>query len=79
MATPSPGHSITLRVQTSATFSATSDLAGAVAETGAAVTALDVVESSHEFMIVDVSANTRGQTHSEEIADVVNALEATEV
>lgn len=79
MATPSPGHSITLRVQTSATFSATSDLAGAVAETGAAITALDVVESSHEFMIVDVSANTRGQTHSEEIADVVNALESTEV
>lgn len=79
MATPSPGHSITLRVQTPATFSATSDLAAAVAETGAAVTALDVVESTHEAMIVDVSANTRGQTHSEEVAEAVNAVDGAEV
>lgn len=79
MATPSPGHSITLRVQTPATFSATSDVAAVVAKTGAAITALDVVESTHEVMTVDVSANTRGQTHSEEMAEAVNALEGAEV
>lgn len=79
MATPSPGHSITVRVTTLASFTATSDLTAAIAGTGAAITALDVVESTHDDMVVDVSANTRGQTHSEEVAAAVNALAGTKV
>jgi malate dehydrogenase (oxaloacetate-decarboxylating) len=42
---PSPGYSITLRVAVSSSAGSTTDLASAVAETGAAVTALDIVES----------------------------------
>lgn len=79
MAVPSPGHSIIVRVDTPPSFTATADLADAVASTGAAITALDIVESTHEFMTVDVSANTLGQTHAEEISSVVDRLEGTHV
>ena len=48
MASPSPGYSITLRVEVSSSYSATTELASAVADTGAAVTALDIVESRHD-------------------------------
>ena len=44
MANPSPGNSITLRVEAPSSFSATSELAAAVGAAGAAITALDVTE-----------------------------------
>ena len=45
MATPSPGYSMILRVEAPAGLTVTSELATAAARAGAAVTALDVVES----------------------------------
>jgi malate dehydrogenase (oxaloacetate-decarboxylating) len=70
---PSPGYSITLRVAVSVTAGSTTDLASAVAETGAAVTALDIVESSHDAIVVDVTCNTVNEEHAEKIAEVINA------
>ena len=61
MASPSPGYSITLRVEVSSSYSATTELASAVAATGAAVTALDIVESRHDRIVVDVTCNTAGR------------------
>jgi malate dehydrogenase (oxaloacetate-decarboxylating) len=54
----SPGYSITLRVELHPDSSSTAGLAQAVISSGAALTALDVVESSHEHMIVDVTCDT---------------------
>ena len=65
MASPSPGYSITLRVEVSSSYSATTELASAVADTGAAVTALDIVESRHDKIVVDVTCNTTGEKHAE--------------
>jgi malate dehydrogenase (oxaloacetate-decarboxylating) len=70
---PSPGYSITLRVAVSSSAGSTTDLASAVAETGAAVTALDIVESSHDAIVVDVTCNTIDEAHAEKISAVINA------
>ncbi len=70
---PSPGYSITLRVAVSSSAGSTTDLASAVAETGAAVTALDIVESSHDAIVVDVTCNTVDEAHAEKISEVINS------
>jgi malate dehydrogenase (oxaloacetate-decarboxylating) len=79
MATPSPGNSITLRVEAPSSFTATSELAAAVAAAGAPVTALDVVESHHERIVVDVTANTTDEDHAGRITAALNALEGVHV
>ncbi|HIW45672.1 MAG TPA: NAD-dependent malic enzyme [Candidatus Yaniella excrementigallinarum] len=79
MTAPSPGYSITVRVSTPATFTATSDVTNAVASTGAQITAVDVVESSHAGMTVDVSCNIRDRAHGDEIRATVDALEGATV
>ncbi len=45
MPNPSPGYSVTLRVNVPTSINATSQLTTAVAAAGGALTALDVVES----------------------------------
>lgn len=79
MTAPSPGYSITVRASTPATFTATSDVTNAVASTGAQITAVDVVESSHAGMTIDVSCNIRNREHGDEIRSTVDALEGTRV
>ena len=60
-------------------YSATTELASAVADTGAAVTALDIVESRHDGIVVDVTCNTTGEKHAQEIADALNARDGVTV
>lgn len=48
MAAPSPGYSIIIRVDAPAGYRVTSQIAEAVGEAGAQVTALDVAESLHD-------------------------------
>ena len=79
MATPSPGYSIIVKVQAPSTFTATSDLTALVAEAGAAITALDIVDASHEFNIINLACNTLGKTHSQQIRDTIEAQEGFEV
>ncbi|GAA1366714.1 NAD-dependent malic enzyme [Arthrobacter rhombi] len=75
MANPSPGYSLTLRVETPATYTATSELAAAVGAAGASITALDVTESNHHFLVVDVSCNTRDAAHGDQVRTALDALE----
>ena len=79
MATPSPGYSITLRVETPANFTATSELAAAAAGAGASVTALDVTESHHDRLVVDVSCDTTDADHGERVRAALDALEGVAV
>ena len=76
---PSPGYSITLRVAVSPSAGSTTDLASAVAETGAAVTALDIVESSHDVIVVDVTCNTVDEEHAQRISEALDARPGTTV
>ncbi len=79
MANPSPGNSITLRVEAPSSFSATSELAAAVGAAGAAITALDVTESHHETLVVDVTCNTTDDDHANRVKDALNALDGVTV
>lgn len=79
MANPSPGNSITIRVNAPSNFTVTSELAAAAASAGAAVTALDIVESQHGNVVVDVTANTTDDNHAKEIAAALEALDGVHV
>ena len=79
MAVPSPGYSVTLRVETPVSITATSELAAAVGRAGGSITALDVAESGHETMVVDVSCNTTDAEHGQLIRESLNQLEGVNV
>lgn len=73
MASPSPGYSIIVQVQAPATFTATSDLAAVVAEAGAAIAALDIVEASHQSNIINLACGTTGKQHSHQVQQAIEA------
>ena len=75
MATPSPGYSITVRVETPTDPAATARLSSIVAEAGGAITALDVVESHHSKLVIDVSCNASDVAHSESITTAIDGVE----
>jgi malate dehydrogenase (oxaloacetate-decarboxylating) len=75
MAVPSPGYSITVRVEAPTDPAATARLSAVVAEAGGAITALDVVESRHDNLVVDVSCNASDVAHSESITKAIAALD----
>ena len=79
MANPSPGHSITLRVGAPTSFNASADLVAAVASTGAALTALDVVESTQGALIIDISCDTRDADHAQQVSQSLEALDGVTV
>jgi malate dehydrogenase (oxaloacetate-decarboxylating) len=75
MATPSPGYSITVRVEAPTDPAATARLSGVVAEAGGAVTALDVAESHPTRLVVDVSCNASDVAHADTITKAIGALD----
>ena len=79
MANNSPGYAITLRVELSPESSSTASLAQAVIDTGAALTALDVVESSHERMVVDVTCDTSDPDHADRITTAIAGISGANV
>src|SRR5207344_777127 len=74
MATPSPGYSITVRVEAPTDAAATARLSSVVAEAGGAITALDVAESHPDMLVVDVSCNASDEAHAESITKAIAAL-----
>ena len=74
MSANSPGYAITLRVEVSPESSSTAGLAQAVINSGASLTALDVVESSHERMVVDVTCDTSDPDHAEVVTAEISRV-----
>ena len=69
MATPSPGYAITVRVETPSSSGATSGLVAAVSNAHGVLTALDVVESHADRLVVDVTCNASDAEHADAIVD----------
>jgi malate dehydrogenase (oxaloacetate-decarboxylating) len=67
MASTSPGYAVTVRVHCPTSSDATSQLTTAVTRAGGSLTALDVVESHHDSMVVDVTCDATDQQHAERI------------
>ncbi|WP_088313995.1 NAD-dependent malic enzyme [Kineosporia sp. R_H_3] len=79
MPSPSPGYSITLRVQAPTSAASTAELSLAVGKAGGVLTALDVVESHYDRIVVDVTCNAADADHADAITEAVAALEGVTV
>ncbi len=75
----SPGYAITVRVDTPVIAGATAELSGVVASAGGAVTALDVAESHHDRLVVDVTCNAGDAEHAEAITAAIAARDGFSV
>ena len=74
MASTSPGYSITVRVEVPAATTATAALTTAVGSAGGALTALDVVESHTNRMVVDVTCDASDEAHADLITEAIKAI-----
>ena len=79
MSIPSPGYAVTIRVELPATTDSTGDLTAAVSGAGAALTALDVVESTYNSIVVDVTCNATDEEHAKKITDSIAKLTGVKV
>ena len=79
MSIPSPGYAVTIRVELPATTDSTGDLTAAVSAAGAALTALDVVESTYNSIVVDVTCNATDENHAKSITDSISKLNGVKV
>ncbi len=79
MSIPSPGYAVTIRVELPATTDSTGDLTAAVSAAGAALTALDVVESNYNSIVVDVTCNATDENHAKKITDAIAKLPGVKV
>ncbi len=73
MSDTSPGYGITIRVEATTASSPTSLIPAAIVAAGGTLTALDVVESHHDRVVVDVTCDTRDSNHADEIAAAISA------
>ncbi len=71
MPSPSPGYGITVRVDAPANAGATSGLVAAVNGAGGALTALDIVESHPDRLVVDVTFDATDVDHGSRIQDAL--------
>jgi len=79
LAVPSPGYAVTLRVEMPANGASTGGLAAAVTSAGAVLTALDVSESGHDYIVIDVTCNARDDSHTSEITKSISKLSGAKV
>jgi malate dehydrogenase (oxaloacetate-decarboxylating) len=75
MSVPSPGYSITVRAETKPSSEATAQLSAVVAAAGGALTALDVAESAHDRLVVDVSCDAVDVAHADSITEAIGKLD----
>ena len=73
MASTSPGYGITIRVEGAPSAQPVALVTAAITEAGATITALDVVESLLEKVVVDVTCDTSNAEHAEEISKAIAA------
>ncbi len=74
MAMPSPVYSITVRVEVPARADATAGIVAAIQQEHGSVTALDIAESTHNRLVVDVTCNASDADHADRIAAALAEL-----
>lgn len=73
MTSTSPGYGITIRVEGVPSSQPVAEVTAAITKAGATITALDVVESLLERVVVDVTCDTINADHAEEITKAISA------
>ena len=71
MATNSPGYGITIRVEGAPSINPVAAITTIISGEGATITALDVVESLHDKVVVDVTCDTMNSVHAERISSAL--------
>lgn len=79
MASTSPGYGITIRVEGSPSIHPVAVITTAITDAGATITALDVVESLLERVVIDVTCDTIDAAHAQEITDQLSSIEGLTV
>lgn len=69
----SPGYGITMRIEAKTNLSPTSLIPNAIMKAGGTLTALDVVESHHDRIVIDVTCDARDAEHAEAITAAITA------
>lgn len=73
MASTSPGYGITIRVEGAPELQPVALVTATVTSAGATITALDVVESHLDRVVVDITCDTIDKDHAQEINDALAA------
>jgi len=79
MAATASSYSITMRLYTVPDHAVVGQVATSLAQAGGIVTAIDVAESSHERLKVDVTCSAADEAHSKALVAVCAALEGVDV
>jgi malate dehydrogenase (oxaloacetate-decarboxylating) len=79
MAATASSYSITMRLHTDPDHAVVGEVATSIAQAGGIVTAIDVAESSHERLTVDVTCSASDEEHSRQLTAVVEALDGVTV
>ena len=79
MATNSPGYGITIRVEGEPSSNPVAEITTIVTNEDATITALDVVESLHDKVVVDVTCDTMNSEHAERISAAIEKNPALKV
>ena len=74
MASTSPGYGITIRVEGSPDLQPIALITSALSGAGATITALDVVESMLDKVVIDVTCDTINAEHADEITASLNVI-----
>ncbi len=77
-ATPS-SYSITMRLYTAPDHGVVGTVATTISQAGGIVTAIDVADSSHDRLVVDVTCSASDAEHAETMVDAVREVEGVEV
>ena len=77
-ATPS-SYSITMRLHTNPDHGVVGQVATAISEQGGIVTGIDVAESSHTRLVVDVTCSASDSDHAEKVVAAVDEVEGVVV
>jgi malate dehydrogenase (oxaloacetate-decarboxylating) len=75
MASTSPGYGITIRVEGSPDLQPVAQITSALSVAGATITALDVVESLLDRVVIDVTCDTVNADHADEITASLNKID----
>jgi malate dehydrogenase (oxaloacetate-decarboxylating) len=79
MAATASSYSITMRLHTAPDHHVVGTVATTIAQGGGVVTAIDVTESRHDRLVVDVTCSAADQAHSEELVKAVEGIEGVAV
>ena len=75
MVSTSPGYGITIRVEGSPNLQPIALITSALSSAGATITALDVVESMLDKVVIDVTCDTINAAHADEITASLNTID----